>query len=221
MSWLYSTRCQLNFTDDITITADFVQKKKKKSCFCKMSKRQNTTILSWSTVSAWKSHDVVSLIWLLQHAKYQRDRQNTFQGRENSIACARLSAVIKIVSSSLLVSIILGHDSYPGKIIITWRTFSELLKVLSHVFKIRLMQTKPLSLYGPTNGCQLSVSPKPRWGKQLWIRSWKDSNLNAEEIWVLQQRCQIKRSCERQPLINPSAIKHSLFSGWHFLSVSF
>lgn len=170
-------------------------------------------------MSVWKSHDAVSLIWPLHHAKYQRDRQNTFQGQENSIACTRLSSLISLIW--LLVWIIFGYDSYSMIQNHFNITVGKLLKVQSHVLKIRLILTKPLSMYGPTNACQLSVSSKPRWGKQLWIRSWKDSNLNAEEIWVLQQRCQIKCSCEYQPLINPSAIKHSLFSGWHFLSVIF
>lgn len=186
---------------------------------------QKSTIPSWTTSSAQKSHDVVPLIRPPHYAKYHMDKRNTFQGQVNSlqqlVACSPLSAFMKKKSLIwLLVSIIFGHDS-SYKVIWQWKTVGKLLKVLSHVLKISLIQTELLSLYGLTNACQLSVSSKPGWGKQLWIRSWKDSNLNAEAIWVLQQRCQIKRSCEHQPLINPSAIKHGLFSGWHFLSVSF
>lgn len=149
--------------------------------------------------------------------------EHTLQGQENSFACTHLRQ--RCHAKTKWVLNLTSSINYFRWWFFLWNnlnmkdSFKKLLKVLSHVLKIRLIQ--PLSSYRPTNACQLSVSLEPWWGKQLRIRSWKDSNLNAEEIWVLQQRCQIKRSCEHQPLISPSAIKRGLFSGWHFLSVTF
>lgn len=111
-------------------------------------------------------------------------------------ACYKILSIRKKVEKLLKVQSCFEHQTHTDRVII-------IVQANQHLSNISVIQP------------QMSKTTVDEVVEGL------ESECAAEEIWVLQQRCQIKSSCEHQPLINPSAIKHSLFSGWHFLSVSF
>lgn len=120
------------FVDNSTVTADFVRKNTAASGQSQRdSFYSNSSLLSCTPSSAWKSHDVVPLIWPLHHAKYQQDRQHTFQGQKKTALLVFVSALSwkkkKESLTWLLVSIIFGCASY--KIILIWQRVGKLLKV--------------------------------------------------------------------------------------------